>query len=258
LTRKKTAESPQEKLLTSIKGTSPPDLYTLIEREGSIANAARASGIAKYTIAQVAKGTWPLRQKVKVKLDAYIAGTPHTKMTAEPKPTPTPPPVIPPWDKKMETVKITKADGSKQSFKMPSLIARLFEMHGNVKGAVAKSMGWSGWNPVNDAITAGKYEAKIHARAYCAVNGLPIPNGKNTTDEYEKPDAFTLGLAICLVTLSDYEALEELAEVMGCVLVFKMSAGNAGWVVIYRNPHKDKLEKFKRLGKRDAKKIVCP
>ncbi len=249
-------------LLDIIKKTCPPDLFKMIETEGSFVKAAKAAGMGANTIASIAKGKLDVSPVVQRRIDAYHAkhGGPITadKPTLAEADEP-PPVIIPKWDKKMETVKITKADGSKQTFKMPALIARLFERHDNVKNEVGRALGYSGWNTVNDQITKGKYEEKLHARAYCAVNNYPVPGVVSRSGgEMEIPDGFTLGIAICLVTLSEYERLEEIAEIFNGSLVFKMAAGVTGWIVIYRMSARDKLEKFKRLARRDAKRIVCP
>jgi len=57
--------------------------------------------------------------------------------------------------------------------------------------------------------------------------------------------------------LADYERLEDMATILSGTLVTKMSAGNV-WIVIYKFSSRDKQEKFAKLARRDAKKIVCP
>lgn len=247
--------------LLAMQDTCPPELYKIIEREGSIAAAGRATGLAKYTIAQVGKGVWKLSRKMRDKIDAYLEHGPRAaRTTTEKKPMTEakPEPVtIPPWDKKMVTHKYANKAGKKTTLKLPALMAELFTRHDNVKNSVGRALGFSGYSGVETSLADGKYESKLHARAYCAVNGLPLPNGKSNSED-DARDGWTLGLAICLVGMNEFEHVEEIAEIMGGALVFKMTAGNAGWWAIYRISHREKLEKFKRLASRDAKKIVCP
>ena len=263
-----------EKFLQSIKETCPPDLYKIIEKEGGGAKAALATGMSNYTISQTAKKIWPVREKVQAKIDAYHRGEKPTKgrLNAKASKTETeesmsenrnpfeakPPIVIPPWDKKTESFKIVKRDGSKETLKVPTLIGKLFEIHGGVKNAVGRALGYASWNTPENLIASDKYEAKLHARAFCAVNGLPLPGNGNGGGDVEERDKFKLGLALCMIGLNDFDRLEDLAEAFGCTREFKMTAGSTGWWVIYHNSNKEKLEKFKRLAKRDAKKIVCP
>lgn len=253
---KTNAQRKAEAFIAKSKATAAPDLHGALIQAGDMKQLSDATGISRYSIQQAARGVKELDTKNQAKLDAYLKGEPIPKGNTNPF-TPPAPVAIPPWDKKMVSIKIVnKTSGKKQTLKLPALIARLFEMHGNVKNDVGRAMGYSGWNTVQGALDGGKYEARIHPRAYAAVNGLPLPNGKGHSESVQ--DNYTLGLAICLVGMNEFEHLEEIAEIMGGTLVFKMTAGNAGWWAIYRIAHRDKLEKFKRLASRDAKKIVCP
>jgi hypothetical protein len=245
-----------------LPATCPPVLHQLIKQEGSRVAVARKLKAGTNTINELVNGKKKLTDTMRLRIEAALKDAPHVGGDALPPKEAEPPPiVVPPWDKKMGTVKITKTDGSKQTFKVPAPIALLFERHDNVKNEVGRALGYSGWNPVNDQITKGKYVEKLHARAYAALNGLPIPgvaNRRNGDGEQSIPDGFTLSIAICLVTLSEFERLEEIAEVLGGSMVFKMSAGATGWIVIYKMSARARLEQFKRLGRRDAKRIVCP
>ncbi len=240
---------------------STPELGNALAQAGSIIALSEATGISTYAIQQAGKGIKPLDTKNQTKLDAYLNGEPmpqksNTNPFEKPKEQPV---TIPVWDKKMETVKfLNKTTGKKENIKMPALIAELFSRHGNVKNNVGRALGFSGYSGVDTALQNGKYESRLHARAYAAVNGLPLPTNGHGKIEEDVRDAFTLGIAICLVALSDFERREEIAEIMGGALIFKRTAGNTGWWAIYRIAPKDKLEKFKRLASRDAKKIVCP
>ena len=264
MTKKKTstggktqAQIKVEGFLADVKATCPPDLFKALNQAGDMTKLSKASGISVYPIKQSARGITKLNPHYQAQLDAYLRGEPmQQKETTSPF-APPPPVVTPPWDKKIVAIKFTNATtGKKTTLKLPTLIAQLFERHHNVKNEVGRAMGYGGWNTVENNL-AKNYERKLHARAYAAVNGLPLPSNGGATSESVQ-DAYTLGLAICLVGMSEFERLEEIAEIFGGVLVFRMTAGSTGWWAIYRISQRDKLEKFKRLASRDAKKIVCP
>ena len=250
----------RREVLAGIRDTCPPDIFGIILAEGGMKQAARAIGVAASTIRGYATGKTIVKSDVQAKINSFLKEHPSAAPT--PAPEPEPAPEIPDWNGKITNYVFKKGNGEKASFKkIPIELVELLKRHNHNLSAAAKSIGYSGWGPIWASVEKKNYGDKFHRRVYSALHGLPLPNGNGRTAKEilaEQPDHFTLGLAICLVALSEYERLEDLAEVLGGHEVFKMTAGSAGWLVVYRIKDRDKLEKFKRLGRRDAKKIACP
>lgn len=235
----------------------PPALAALIGQKGNVKAAGKALNF----------GLAPLRQMATGKRDIPASLLDKIKLLIGDDGSPSDPPEqgapffdkakleIPEWDGKTTTHKITKKDGSKITVK--GLPVELVEVLARNQGSMtkaAKAIGLSGWAPIQMAIEEDRWGKKLHAKAWCYLNGLPIPNGKRVDAD---GDAHSLGIVVAQVPASNFERLEELAEVLKGGVAWKMTTG-AGYVVIYKMPNRDDREKFKRLAARDAKNIACP
>ena len=235
----------------------PPLLRQLILQHGSRVGAAHASKTGTTTIARIADGTIEMSDAQRFRIEAALNSGP-SPITTEKRTmaeVEKPPVVIPPWNKKMGTYKFKNPKGKTVTLKLPADLVQLVKISGNNLNGAARSIGFSGWNTVGNNLE-GKYAEKVHPRVYAALNGLPLPmNGHGGAVGEE--DHYTLGIAVCIISLADYERLEDMATILSGTLVTKMSAGNV-WIVIYKFSSRDKQEKFAKLARRDAKKIVCP
>jgi hypothetical protein len=207
----------------------------------------------------IARGQKTLTEGMKARIEAALANAPspittEKRIMAEVE---KPPVITPPWNKKMGTYKYKNPKGKAVSMKAPADLVQLIKMSGNNLNGAARSIGFSGWNTVGNNLEPDKYITKIHPRVHAALNGLPIPGNGPSEEGSGEEDHFTQGIAICIISLSEYDRIADMAEIIGGTLITKMSAGSV-WIVIYKISGREKLEKFKKLARRDAKKIVCP
>ena len=241
----------------------PPELAELINRHGNVANAAKATGLSKWTMRDIGGGRKPFTEKFKAKVLEALAtktnGASH----------PNPPPVIatspfaplgavPEWDGARRSVKYKAQKGKiKTERNLPSPVADLLEMHHGMKAQTARAAGYSGWGGMALHFKPdAKYRKNLHQRVMKALRG-DAPTTTPTATADQGPDEYRTGFAIVILSLKDYERIDEMAAIIGGHRIFRKST-KAGWVVFYKFAHRDKTEQFKRLATRDASEIVCP
>ena len=236
----------------------PPNLRILYERYGTAASIAKATGISKYTIRDIAGGHKPMSEKFSAKIEEFLAKPNGAAVPPELPPIVATFPVlgaIPEWDGKRRSSKYKGTGGNIKTEKnLPGPVADLLEKNNASKLKTAQALGYSGWSGVTTVIADNdKYRRKLHEKVIKALRG-EVPTASAPVTE---PDEYKLGLAIVLMSLSDYERIDEMAAIIGGHRVFRRNT-KAGWLVIFRFPHKEKTQQFKRLAVRDASEIVCP
>lgn len=240
----------------------PSVLKQLVEREGNFVRAAEKAGLSKYTLREIGNGSRAMTKEVEAKVTAALENKPNGKHQ-EPPPMNTQaaqsyegPKSYPEWDGKRRNAKTFSAGGSETITKnLPGPLADLFDKIGGRKVNVARAVGYSGWSAVEPYIANDKkYRTRLHAKVMAALAGdLPLAPPEPT----QEPDTYKLDLAIVILSLSEYERVDEMANILGGTRLFRKST-KAGWLLLFKFPTREKTEQFKRLAKRDTHEIVCP
>lgn len=243
----------------------PANLAALIRREGQVQHAAAKIGVHKSTIGKWISGARPLPAKYSALTDAALAtgaAAPRVGGNALPSSAqldqPQAPQPVEPWDgETVATVRYNSVGGKiKTAKKVPIPLARLVEKFQGRSSDAAKAAGWKTGGAITQIFNGvTKYSPHIHERVVRALRG-ENPLAGQAADFAE--DKFTLNIAIAVVTRNEYERLEDIAQVMGCPLAFRMGVGEGSYLVIYAQKDRDKLASFRKLASRDAKKFVCP
>jgi hypothetical protein len=232
----------------------PPRLKELIEREGNTAAAADLMKVSKFSLRDIAKGKRPMASWVAEKVEAALSGATQQQGTGME--TDNAPKTYPDWNGKRRNVKTMGVGGKVTNTKaVPEPLADLIEKFEGAKAATARALGYSGWGPIQAAYEdSEKYKLKLHVKVLKVLAG-EVPTIGPATEQ--TPDTWKLGLAIVLLSLSEYDRIDEMANILGGQRIFRKGT-KAGWLLIYKFPHKEKTEQFKRLAMRDASEIVCP
>lgn len=236
---------------------APDHFRKLVEQEGTSKAAAKRAGIHPNTFSSVMTGNKPATAGNDKRVHDALAGKqPEERAVAQPAQDQQPAlPPMEPWDGKKVSVKMIGKNGEPKTLKgIPEPLAKLIEMNGGSRGRTATAMGY-GSSTAIDPLLKGEtafsehYQLKVHA----GLHGV-APQLKQSV---AAPDMFQLGLAIVLLNLSQFERVEEIAEILNGKQLFR-KATKVGWIVIYKFTTRTANEKFKRLALRDAQEIVCP
>lgn len=234
----------------------PPILKALIEQEGGYAQAAKKIGTYKDAIRKTATGTKEMTEALKEKILAALPPQPSSapfgapKVAVERK-------EYPPWDGKTRAAKAHGVGGKSLTLKkIPVPMADLLDKHHGNRAHACRAAGYSSSTPyVTVQEKLSTYTPKMHSRFMAALAGEAPPSEAMATHALDK---YITNLAVCMLNLADYEAVEEIAEIFNGELVCRMPLSGSLWMAIFRMSNREKLEKFKRVARRDAKEIVCP
>lgn len=236
----------------------PPLLAQLVEQEGGMIAAAKKTGVHCDGLRKIANGERELTLAMETKLKAALNGPVRVAgpaLNAKPEPEL---PKMKLWDGKRADVIVAAKSGKTEKYKkVPVPLVNLLKKFGGSRIRAAEAMGFNSVATVTNVLRGeAQFGERLQEKVHRAMHGLPPASSNN--DAFTAQDTFSRGIAICVISIVQYERLEDLAEVMGGTVVFKKSYGATGWIVIYAMSSRDKLQTFKRLAARDAKDIVCP
>jgi len=240
---------------TGIPENCPPILAELIRFCGNKKAATKALQCSESLFYKVTKGEKPMPPAWEPRAQAAM-GKPveGASYQAEAPPAgPTIPPFVP-WDgKDMRTILAGARPGQKpRKYKLPTPLADLLERHkGNIT-AMAVSMGLNAGSLSGVINGQTGFSALNQRRVHAALHGSE-PIARPSIEDFDK---YTLNMAICILKASNFDRVNDIADILNGRTIFKMNTKD-GWLVIYRIGADDLL-KFKRLASRDCVKIACP
>lgn len=245
-----------------LPNTCPIEIVDLIKAVGSKAKAQKVLRAGWEPFRDVVAGTKPMPADWQDKITRFFverAGvSPNDAVVAHVNDAPAPVqagvPFVP-WDGAVHAVTFPAARGQKKRVakKCPVPIYELLSKHGMNISAACRDLGVS-TGSLNPIIWATKpFADKLQRRVHAALHGTPEGAGVDDTDE---PDRYTLDLAFVQLKATNYDRVNEVAELLNGRRVFRLHTP-AGWLLVYRFKAED-ARKFKRIALRDCQKIVCP
>lgn len=237
---------------------APAHFRKLVEQERTVKAAAEKAGIHPNSFSSMLTGKVTITEESNRKVLAALGPpqdeTPMDQASQSERQQPALPP-LEPWDGKKVSIRMLGKNGKTKTLKnIPEPLAKLIEKNGGSRPRTCQAMGYKSATAINcllngEVAFSELYQRKVHA----ALHGV-IPAEKESV---AAPDMFSLGLAIVLLNLSQFERIEAIAEILNGKQLFR-KATKVGWIVIYRFQNRSNNEKFKKLALRDAQEIVCP